>query len=83
MTDKLIFPKSFVKRKHPCNPGATQWMAVGPSGKDISIVGGGIGLYGDGVTTFEMWDLNTSGPEGWLSESEINEYLSNLAYPNP
>lgn len=78
MSEKLVSPKSFKKRPHLVSPGATQWVAAGPSGKDISIVGGGTGLYGDGITTFEMWDFNTSAPRGWLSKEEINEYLSKL-----
>jgi hypothetical protein len=42
----------------------------------ISIVGGGSGLYGDGITTFEMWDTkNMPDPDGYLTAEDINQWL--------
>ena len=42
----------------------------------ISIVGGGHGLYGDGVKTFEMYDFRESDVQGYLSVDEINMHLA-------
>lgn len=43
----------------------------------ISIVGGGSGLYGDGIATFEMWDTkNMDEPEGYMTTDDINQWLN-------
>lgn len=69
------FPSNFKVEEHHI-PGASAWVLYGDDAMPvISIVGGADGLYGDGVTTFEMWDLRESDPTGWLSAEEINEYL--------
>lgn len=70
------FPQDFREKSHPVVPGATQW-TYAPKDQDtvISIVGGGYGLYGDGVRTFEMFDFREDGPQGYLTEEEINEHL--------
>jgi hypothetical protein len=44
-----------------------------PNGTNVSIVGGGSGLYGDGDTTFEVWFSDEDEPRGWVSREEINE----------
>lgn len=41
----------------------------------ISIVGGGYGLYGDGVHTFEMYDFREDSPRGYMTKEEINKHL--------
>ena len=41
----------------------------------VSIIGGN-NCYGDGVTTYEMWDIRKREPVGYLSEANINLYLS-------
>jgi hypothetical protein len=41
----------------------------------ISVIGGGFGHYGDGVTTFEMYDFREEDPQGYLTVDEINEHL--------
>ena len=48
----------------------------------ISIVGGGSGLYGDGVRTFEMFDFREDEPQSYLLEDEINEHLKNNPFLN-
>jgi hypothetical protein len=45
------------------------------NGKWYSVVGGGIGLYGDGVTTFEVWGDDMDDPIGYLTIDEVNEWL--------
>lgn len=42
----------------------------------ISVIGGGLGHYGDGETTFEMWDYREDDPQGHLTAEEINEHLA-------
>jgi hypothetical protein len=42
-----------------------------------SVVGGGMGLYGDGVTTFEMYDFAHGDVVlQYATAEEINEYIS-------
>ena len=74
----MKFPDDFIHKTHPVVSSASQWTAKKPNGTTISIVGGGHGLYGNGVTTFEMWDFDTEQPEGYLSKEEINEYLQKI-----
>ena len=44
----------------------------------ISIVGGGDGLYGNGVETFEVWSSQMEDPKGWLSHEEVTQELLKL-----
>jgi hypothetical protein len=71
------FPDDFSKSVHSVVPGATQWILKYPNTNKvaISIVGGGLGLYGDGVRTFEMYDFRESEPQGYLTVDEINQHL--------
>jgi hypothetical protein len=74
----LKFPEDFTKNVHRVIPGAHQWLFEYNNGTDemISIVGGGSGLYGDGITTFEMWDTkNMPDPDGYLTAEDINQWL--------
>ena len=62
------------------NPGAVQAKFTFPNGSWISVVGGGIGLYGDGVNTFEiMSSLTDSDVEGWLTPEEVTEHMLKLS----
>ena len=75
---KIKFPEDFLENKHRVIPGAYQWLFEYNDGTDdyISIVGGGHGLYGDGGTTFEMWDLkNMRYPQGYMTAEDINQWL--------
>jgi hypothetical protein len=72
----MTFPNDFKSIPHPVTPGATQWTLNDSKGKTIiSVVGGGIGLYGNGITTFEMWDFREEEPRGYLSTNDINKHL--------
>ena len=75
---KIKFPQDFEKIPHPVIPTATQWSYTKPNGTTISIVGGGFGLYGDGINDFEMFDFDEEGPRGYMSIDEINNYLSTI-----
>jgi len=74
------FPEDFIQRVHPAISGATQWtLSDADDNMLFSVVGGGTGIYGDGVRTFEMYDSN----EGdvvlqYATAEEINDYLSKL-----
>lgn len=84
------FPDSFCQRPHPIEQAqgrdAWQWQLLDAQGECVvSVIGGPpavIGgrvlplLYGDGVTTFEMWDMvNEDEPRRWMTKEEINAYL--------
>ena len=74
----LKFPEDFTKKIHRVIPGATQWLFEynNDTNEMISIVGGGFGLHGDGVRTFEMWDTkNMYDPQGYMTTEEIQEWL--------
>jgi hypothetical protein len=72
----LKFPEDFTEKPHRVVPGAYQWFFKYNNDTDemISIVGGGSGLYGDGITTFEMWDTkNMDEPQGYMTTDDINQ----------
>jgi len=48
------------------------------NGKWYSVVGGGIGLYGDGVKTFEVWGDDMDDPIGYLTKDEVEEWLLDM-----
>jgi hypothetical protein len=81
-TITIMFPYDFQKRIHPVIPGAAQWVYIKDGEVQISIVGGGLGLYGDGVRTFEMFDFREDEPQSYLLEDEINEHLKNNPFLN-
>jgi hypothetical protein len=73
----LKFPEDFVIRPHFI-PGAQQWLySYNDNSNDmISIVGGGIGINGDGEETFEMWDTkNMMDPMGYMSREDIQKWF--------
>lgn len=73
----MKFPDDFTKESHVNVPNATQWKLYNNDNEVIiSIVGGGLGLYGDGVKTFEMYDFREDGPQGYMSIEEINQHLN-------
>lgn len=85
------FPESFCRRPHALSQAglkmtAWQWQLLDEKGEClVSVVGGepcrSFGhafhmLHGDGVNTFEMWDMvNEPEPRAWLTKDEINSYL--------
>lgn len=74
------------------NPNGIKAKMFFPNGYGVSVVGGGIGLYGDGVNTFELavlignideWDLTYETPItddviGWRSQDEISELMKQV-----
>ena len=80
MTKALKFPEDFIRKAHRVIPGATHWTFQYPNEDEmISVVGGGFGLQGDGVTTFEMWDTRCmEDPIGYVTEEFINQWLKGI-----
>jgi len=76
----LKFPEDFKKKPHHVKPGETHRTFEYPNEDEmISIVGGGFGLHGDGVRTFEMWDTRAMhDPMGYMTKDEINHYLEDI-----
>lgn len=62
-------------KPHGVVPGAVHAILELPNGTNVSVVGGGSGLYGDGVNTFECWYSEDDEPRGWQSVFQINEEL--------
>lgn len=70
----MKFPDDFTKHPHVM-PNSFQWRARTKDDKPISVVAGGMGLNGDGITTFEIWYPDDDSPIGWQTIEEINERL--------
>jgi hypothetical protein len=72
------FPQDFEKISHPLIPGAVQYKLYDTDGSRLySVVGGGVGIHGDGKVTFEMYsDLVGDVVLSYATADEINEYLS-------
>ena len=73
------FPQDFEKISHPLIPGAVQYKMYDTDGNRLySVVGGGMGLHGDGVKSFEMYSDEAGDVVlSYATIDEINEYLSN------
>ena len=64
---------------HPNGMGGVQATGNFPiNNKWYSVVGGGIGSYGDGVTTFEVWGDDMDDPIGYLTKDEVEEWLLDM-----
>ena len=52
------------------------------NGQWISVVGGGVGLYGNGVTSFEIMSSSTEktkrGVKAYLSKEQVNGHIKYL-----
>lgn len=72
---------------HPNVAGGVWGFLTLPNGISLSIVGGGAGLYGDGIHTFEVLASNKDGTPalpadgimGWQSKEEINILIEQLS----
>jgi hypothetical protein len=79
-----------VFQKHPneFNPGAVQARLKLNEAVEVSVVGGGRGVYGDGVQTFEVAAFDASGNFiklaevddvlGWRTAAEVTEIMADL-----
>lgn len=73
---KIFFPTDYNMTAHPVIPNATQFKPCEEQPIFISIVGGGLGLYGDGIETFELMIGNKV--YGFLSPSEIDKKVNQV-----
>lgn len=78
------FPDDFNCSVHQNVIGATHWTLHDSDGNMLySVVGGGVGLYGDGVTTFEMYDSQIGEVVLQFADiEEINNYISGCNLPD-
>jgi len=70
------FPEDYQMHKHHIED-CFQWLYSKESNSSnclISIVAGPH-MYGDGYSTFEMWDKRNEGPLGYLTREEINRHF--------
>lgn len=75
-TNPIIYFENLEFKPHPNGMGGVQARGNFPiNGKWYSVVGGRIGLYGDGVNTFEVWGEDMDDVLGWLSKTEVEEWL--------
>ena len=80
----IIYFENLVFKKHPVVLGGVQLVLVQATGnfpvngKWYSVVGGGIGLHGDGVTTFEVWGDDMDYPFGYLTKDGVEEWMLDM-----
>jgi hypothetical protein len=65
-------------KPHPNGLGGIQAILEFDNGHRISVVGGAIGLYGDGVKTFEIWRSCDGDIKGHLTPEEITKEMIEL-----
>jgi hypothetical protein len=75
-------------KKHPNQwmVGAVQATLDFDNGHFVSVVGGGNGLYGDGVNTFEVGFPvlgNSIHVRGWLNPEEVSIMMFEIQMKNP
>lgn len=62
--------KDLIFNPHPVVPGGVQAKMDLKNGYSISVVGGGRGLYGDGLRTFEVAVFDRQGEMIYLQEGD-------------
>lgn len=75
-------------KQHPNNwmEGAVQAWLDFDNGHFVSVVGGGYGLYGDGVKTFEVGFTLPDGNidvEGWLPPEQVTRLMFQIQIKEP
>lgn len=78
MRDKKYTFKDLKFGPHKVAPGAVQAIMEFDNGHRISVVGGGDGLYGDGVNTFEIWRSVDGDVKGYLTPDEVTDEMIHL-----
>ena len=74
----IKFPEDFVNRPDKVIPGAVRYLYEYKDDADnrISILGRSSDIYGDGITTFEVWDTKSMMVLLDMTVDEINEWLA-------
>lgn len=78
MENKMKTFEDLEFNNHPSGMGGVQAKMTFDNGHRISVVGGRNGLYGDGVTTFEIWRSCDDDVQGWLTPEEVTEKMISL-----
>ena len=78
MTNKTYKFEDLKFKPHPTKISGVQAIMEFENGHRISIVGGGVGIYGDGVHTFEIWRSCDDNVKGWLTPEEVTEQMISL-----
>jgi hypothetical protein len=66
---------------HTVIPGGKQARLSFEDGTNVSVIGGNMGCYGNGDTTFEVWYSDEENPRGWQSHEDINKEFSLRSMP--
>lgn len=91
---KKLYPKElktfsdlkFKKHANTWMVGAIQALLEFDNNHYVSVVGGGNGLYGDGVKTFELGFPLPDGSidvDGWLSPEQVSELMFKIQMKDP
>ena len=83
---KTFSDLKFGKHGNEWMEGAVQSVLNFDNGHYASVIGGGQGLYGDGVKTFEVgFPLpdNSIDVEGWLSPEEVTSLMIKIQMKEP
>jgi hypothetical protein len=78
MKNKTLTFEDLEFKSHGNIGGATHAKMIFENGHKISVVGGGMGLYGDGVNTFEIWRSCDEDIKGHLTKEEVTEQMIEL-----
>jgi hypothetical protein len=66
---------------HTVIPSGKQAKLEFKDGSNVSVIGGSMGCYGNGDTTFEVWYSDEEDPRGWQSREDINKEFSLRSMP--
>lgn len=78
MEKKKITFEDLEFKPHGMTPGAVHAKMTFENGHKISVVGGGMGLHGDGIETFEIWRSCDGDVQGYLTKEEVTENMIEL-----
>ena len=70
---KIYQFEDLVFQPHTVIPGGKQARLSFEDGTNVSVIGGNMGVYGDGETTFEVWFSDEENPRGHQSREDINK----------
>lgn len=70
---KIYQFEDLVFQHHTVIPGGKQARLSFEDGTNVSVIGGNMGVYGDGETTFEVWFSDEENPRGHQSREDINK----------
>lgn len=65
-------------KAHSNGMGGIQAVMEFDNGHRISVVGGSAGLYGNGISTFEIWRSCDDDVKGHLTMDEVTQNMSEL-----